>query len=127
MSDIKPWQIILIIAALLVLGFSLWKNIGKKGVDLPDSVLVVDVSSGDMYRIKLGKRNGAYFPERNPDTEELSLMPVVKDENGDWYIVGHALPTLEDVTVTPSIVKNAQTGLVEIQSEKVLGTLKAGQ
>lgn len=125
MEKIKPWQIVLIVVAAAVLGFSVWKQMSKPSVELPNSVIVVDVATGELYRMKLGKRNGAYFPERHPDTGKLSLMPVEKNDSGDWYIVEHAMPALEDINDKNNVV-NASTGRVTIESEKILSTLSAG-
>ena len=125
MDNVKPWQIILIVLAFAVLGFSLLRMSSGGKIELPNSVLVVDVETGDLYNMRLGKRNGAYFPERNPDTNRLTLMPVEQDDNGEWHIIGHAFPALQDVD-GELIVVDAETGLVTIESDKVLKTLKAG-
>lgn len=125
MDNVKPWQIILIVVAVGALGFSLWRQGSKPKVDLPNSVLVVDVTNGDLYRMKLGKRNGAYFPERHPDTGDLTLMPVEQDEAGEWYIVGHAMAALQDIKEEIKVV-NTTTGKVTIESDEVLRTLQAG-
>ena len=125
MDNVKPWQIILFIIAISALGFSAWKFKTGSKIDLPNSVLVVDVESGDLYRMKLGKRNGAYFPERNPDTDKLTLMPVEQLDNGEWYIVGHARSALQDINGTNNVV-NESTWRVDIDSDNVLKTLKAG-
>jgi len=125
MEKIKPWQIILIVVAIAVLGFSVWRQLSKQRIELPNSVVVVDVTTGDLYRMKLGKRNGAYFPERNPETGKHTLMPIEKDDNGDWYIVPHAMPVLEDVDDEINVVSES-SGKVTIDSEKILGTLSAG-
>lgn len=125
MDNVKPWQIILFTVAILALAFSAWKFKSGAKIDLPDSVLVVDVESGDLYRMKLGKRNGAYFPERNPETKKLTLMPVVRNDDGEWHIVGHARAALQDINGTNNVVDEA-TWRVDIDSDKVLKTLKAG-
>jgi hypothetical protein len=125
MEQIKPWQIILIVVAVGVLGFSVWKQISKPSIDLPNSVTVVDVTTGDLYTMKLGKRNGAYFPEKNPESGKNTLMPIVKNENGDWYVDGHAMGVLQDVNGEINVVDEV-TGKVTIESEEILGTLGAG-
>ncbi len=125
MDNIKPWQIVLFIAAVAVLGFSLWRQLGSGQVDLPNSVLVVDVETGEMYRMSLGKRNGAYFPEKNPDTGEHNLMPVVKTDSGEWIVPNHARAAMQDIDGVNKFV-NESNWQVNIQNEDVKGTLKAG-
>ncbi len=123
--DIKPWQVVVIVAAVLVLGFSVVRQMGKGKIDFPDSVLVVDVETGDMYRMSLGKRNGAYFPEKNPDSGKHTLMPVIKSESGEWVIAPHARPALQDIDGENKLV-NESNWTVTIENEDVQGTLKAG-
>ncbi|MFG0245330.1 MAG: hypothetical protein ACF8MF_04670 [Phycisphaerales bacterium JB052] len=126
MDNIKPWQIILIVVAVGVLGFSVWKQISKGSVNFPDSVLVVDVETGGMYRMDLGKRNGAYFPERSPETGRHTLMPVVKSEDdGLWYVSGHARSAMQDIDGTNKVV-NESNWQVTIEDESVISNLKAG-
>lgn len=125
MENIKPWQAVLMVLAVVVLGMTIWNQLSKPRVDLPGTVLVVDVETGDLYRMKLGKRNGAYFPERNPETDRHTLMPVEQDDSGEWRIVGHAMAALADVEGELKVV-NASSGVVTIESEDILDTLKAG-
>ncbi|MBO6740304.1 MAG: hypothetical protein JJ916_10625 [Phycisphaerales bacterium] len=125
MDNIKPWQIILIAVAVVVLGFSLWRSFTSGQVNLPDSVLVIDVETGDMYRMGLGKRNGAYFPEKNPESGQHNLMPVVKTESGDWIVPNHARPAMQDIDGENKFV-NESDWRVNIESEDIKGTLKAG-
>lgn len=125
MDNIKPWQIILIIVAFAALGFSVWKFGFTSGIELPDSVMVVDVETGDLYKMKLGRRNGAYFPEKSPDTGKNTLMPIEKSESGEWFIVPHARPALQDINGENKVV-NESTWRVEVASESALRTLNAG-
>ncbi len=53
-------------------------------------------------------------------------MPVEQNENGEWYIVGHAMPALEDIAEGEISVVNISSGRVTIESEKILKTLNAG-
>lgn len=126
MDNIKPWQIVLFVVAAGVLGFSVWRYVGSNDVNLPDSILVVDVENGDVYRMSLGKRNGAYFPEKNPETGKNTLMPIVQsDEDGKWYISGHARPALQDINGQNNLV-NDSNWQVSIESVEVISTLKPG-
>jgi len=125
MDNIKPWQIILIVIAVGVLGISLWRQVSAGKVNLPDSVLVVDVETGEMYRMSLGKRNGAYFPEKNPTTGENNLMPVIKSESGEWVVPNHARPAIQDIDGENNLV-NESSWVVNIENEDIKGTLKAG-
>lgn len=87
MSDIKPWQIILIIAAVVVLAFSGWRMMTAGSIDQPDGHMTVDVMTGQLYLIRKGKAKGIMYPTVNPDTGERTLIPVSQDEgSGDWIL-----------------------------------------
>ncbi|MBL4592098.1 MAG: hypothetical protein JKY96_09085, partial [Phycisphaerales bacterium] len=64
-----------------------------------------------------GKAKG-YYPEKSPDTSKRVLMPVVKDENGKWFISGHSLPALEDIDGEPTAVINTSTGEIRVDDSK---------
>lgn len=125
MDNIKPWQIILIVAAVGVLGFSLFRFFSSRSLDLPKSVLVIDVETGEMYRMDLGKRNGAYFPEKNPSTGEHNLMPLIESENGEWVVPSHARAALQDIDGENRVV-NESSWIVTVENDDIKGTLKAG-
>lgn len=119
MENVKPWQIILLIAAVGVLGFSIWKFALSGGPELPKSVKLVDVKSGALFELDISGRRSAYYPEKHPDTGERTLLPVMKDESGGWRITGHSLPALADVKGDHPAVKNPSTGEVEVAEGSV--------
>ena len=49
MDNIKPWQIILFIAAVGVLGFSVWKFAFTSDIPTTDGYLTVDIKTGQLY------------------------------------------------------------------------------
>lgn len=114
MGDAKPWQIALIVVAVIGLGFSVWKFGFSQGPDLPNSVLLVDVKTGNLFELQLGGRKAAYYPERHPDTGERTLMPVVKQENGTWQIGPRLLPALQDVPGDTPAVTDPGSGTVNV-------------
>lgn len=117
MDNVKPWQIILIIVAIGALGFSVWKFALNTGPDMPDSVTLVDVKTGDLFSLRIGgKGRAAYYPEKHPDTGERTLLPVIENEDGTWRISGHSLPALQDVDGATPAVENNQTGAVSVSS-----------
>ena len=76
MDNIKPWQIILFIAAVGVLGFSVWKFAFTSDIPTTDGYLTVDIKTGQLYEIKKGKARGVPLPAKHPDTGERTLYPV---------------------------------------------------
>ncbi|MGJ8635461.1 MAG: hypothetical protein ACSHX5_01260 [Phycisphaerales bacterium] len=87
MSDIKPWHIVVIIAAVIVLAFSAWRMMGSDITKGPDGHLTVDVVTGQLYMVQKGKAKGIIYPAKNPETGERTLFPVEHEEGSDvWKI-----------------------------------------
>jgi len=118
MDNVKPWQIILMVLAVGALAFSIWKFVLTPKIKLPTEVYLVDVSNGELFIFDFSGKAKGYYPERSPDSQNLVLMPVIKDENGKWFISGHSLPALQDVTGTTEAVINASTGEVRVDDSK---------
>lgn len=114
MGEAKPWQIILVVLAVGVLGYSVWKFAFNTGPKLPSSVLLVDVVSGELFEVSIAGRRMAFYPEKHPDTGDRTLLPVVQQDDGTWRISGHSLPALEDVQAEPTAVTNTSTGAVNV-------------
>ena len=76
MDNIKPWQIVVILLAVGVLGFSAWKFAFSSSIPQTDGYLTVDITTGQLYDIKKGKARGVPLPAKNPETGEWNLYPV---------------------------------------------------
>ena len=85
--DAKPWQIAVIVVGLLggcaLLG---WNLFGGKSIGTQDEVLLMDVITGDRFIADTSGRRGVLIPARNPDTQKFTLLPIVKDEKGQWRV-----------------------------------------
>lgn len=86
MGNVKPWQVVLIVAAFAVLGFSIWRFGFSNAVKQPDSILLVDVKTGTLYDTRKGQARGILLPARHPETNERTLFPVEKLADGSWVI-----------------------------------------
>ncbi|MFI4898245.1 MAG: hypothetical protein ACIARR_10515 [Phycisphaerales bacterium JB059] len=84
----KPWQIGLFIAAVVVLGASLaWSLLGAQKIDKPDRIYLVDVTTGELYYAPYRRRGTVLVPARHPETKERTLYPVEEDESsGGWVL-----------------------------------------
>jgi hypothetical protein len=82
----KPWQIVLIVASIVVCGFSIWWISSNDDSPKVNHILhYIDVETGDIYRVDISKANiGA--PGRNPETGRMSLVRLDKKEAGGWYV-----------------------------------------
>lgn len=87
MDKMKPWQIGLFIAAVVVLGASLaWSILGGREIDKPDRIYLVDVTTGEMYYAPVKARGTVIVPARHPETKERTLYPVEEDESSGWVL-----------------------------------------
>ena len=86
MDNIKPWQIILLIVALLVLGFSVWKYMLASPIPTTSGYMTVDIMTGQLYDIRKGKAKGVPLPAKNPDTGVRTLYPAQQIEGQLWEI-----------------------------------------
>lgn len=88
MGEIKPWQMIVIAVAVIVLGFSAWRFMSGARITQPDGIMTIDIVTGQLYDVKKGKARGIVLPARHPDTNERTLYPVEFDESkGEWVLI----------------------------------------
>ncbi|MCC5821819.1 MAG: hypothetical protein LAT64_00865 [Phycisphaerales bacterium] len=110
MGEAKPWQIILVVVALGVLGFSVWRSMNSGKPELTRSVMLADVATGDLFELSLAGRRAAVYPEIHPDTGERTLMPVKQEEDGTWKLLEYTFPALQDVSVeAPAVDMTTRT------------------
>lgn len=114
MGEVKPWQIILVVVALGVLGFSVWRSMTSGQPELTRSVTLVDVKTGDLFELSLAGRRAAVYPEIHPDTGERTLMPVQQDENGTWKLYSYTLPAIEHVSGDMPAIQNRESWTVNV-------------
>lgn len=107
MGDVKPWHIILILAAIGALGFSAWKFAFTARVPDPDRILLVDVKTGVLFDTRKGKNRGLLLPARHPETGDPTLFPVEKDESGSWVIRSRYRPMLSEMRMEGGAVNGS--------------------
>lgn len=118
MGNVKPWQIILIVVAFGALGFSVWKfgfSAGSEAL-MANSVIMVDVETGELFEFSLKGRRGVMVPGENPDSGKITLMPVFKQDDGSWMIGERDLPALQYVEATVNVVDRS-SGMVSPKSD----------
>ncbi|MEL6797089.1 MAG: hypothetical protein AAFO89_09750 [Planctomycetota bacterium] len=104
MNGAKPWQIALIVIGLLagVVGvvFALASHGPPKTTD---QLLLVDVGTGDLYRIRTANRT-LVMPMKRPGSDERMLFPVEELEDGSYRISGRYMDTFRArTTETPPV------------------------
>jgi hypothetical protein len=70
----KPWQIVVVVAAVVAVGISVLRlAVRESSPHLADSVRMVDVNTGDLFDMQVGR---TMIPAKNPRTGTYSLLPV---------------------------------------------------
>jgi hypothetical protein len=111
MGDVKPWQIVVIVAAVVV-AVSSFLIFGRgERLDLDNSVRMVDVGTGEVFSLKLG-RPEAMIPGQNPKTKEWTLMPVEQHEDGKLYVSERYLAAVKNIPGEHGAI-DASTGQVK--------------
>ncbi len=96
MKGAKSWQIVVIVVGLLVGGASIgWVVFGGGGAKLDHRTYVVDVLTGERFSIDTSR--GIMPPVKNPKTDTMSCLPVVKDEEGEWFINRRFLDQIREI------------------------------
>ncbi len=86
MEKVKPWQIVLMVLAVFVLGFSVWKYGFSNAVPETSGYMTVDIMTGQLYDIRKGKAKGVPLPAKHPDTGQRTLYPVNQVDDLIWEI-----------------------------------------
>lgn len=118
MGSVRPWQIGLIVLAVIVLGTSAFFTIRDPNkVEFVDEVYLVDVATGDLFVYNSNKR-GIVLPALHPDTGERTLLKVVKTESGDWSLEARDLGRLDEFESINTESINTDTGLIAPPNSK---------
>lgn len=118
MGEAKPWQIAVVVVGVLTLvGMLMWQCKGD-GVSLQKTVVMVDVSSGQLVEAKWPKGKAVVFPAKDPDTKGM-LIPVGKTAEGRYEIEGRYLPYLRSQKMAVQGLENAETGLIRADAKIV--------
>lgn len=112
MQNIKPWQIVLFVAAIAAVGVGVFMMTRGRGLDLSNAIVMVDVETGELFSFSIDGRRGVGVPNFNPDSGKLSLLPVVRDDSGVWHLGERSKSILPDLDVEATAVVNAETGEV---------------
>ncbi len=125
MSDIKPWQIILIIVALAVLAFSGWRMMGSGVVAGPDGHMTVDIMTGQLYMVQKGKARGIMYPVKHPETGDRTLFPVTQEDGSDtWELHGRSAGSISDKMRNESEVLRSGLRIDVMDSKPIVVVIK---
>ena len=117
MSNAKPWQIVVIVAAcILVVGSLVYAlTTGGPSVKTADQITLADVTTGQLWVASV-KNRGIGIPAVNPDTGKQALVSVHQDEEGRWIAGSRGLQAIKNLGITPTAV-DAKTGQVQVTGD----------
>lgn len=120
MENVKPWQIILMVVAFAVLGFSVFRFGfgGSIESQMADEMMLMDVQTGQLYVRDLSGRKAFIIPDRNPDTHKIALLPVY-EEDGEWFLEDRYSGAIEQVEVPTDAVVSSKKPLKVTDSEPI--------
>ena len=110
MGQVKPWQIVLMVAAVVAMAASAYFTLGGSGIKLEDEVLLVDITTGDLYAFPTGGHRAIVCPAKNPDTGKIALFRVFKNGEGAWAVSSRDLGALGMVEGEPKALLDRKTG-----------------
>jgi len=111
MQNLKPWQIVLFVAAVGAVGVSLLLFLRADRPKLSHEFHMVDIRTGEMFAVDPSGKS-IPVPARSPSTGERDLYPVVKDEAGAWIVNGRALEQIQAERAEAAEAINVETGEV---------------
>jgi len=112
MRQVKLWQIVLFVAAAGAILFTVLATRGP-GLDLADSIVMVDVETGELFSFSIDGKRGVGIPNYNPRSGRLTLLPVARDDSGAWMLTERARPMVADLGVEPHAVMDVTSGKVK--------------
>jgi hypothetical protein len=117
MSSARPWQIVLIVAALVLAVVSLmYFFAGRGSVRTSGEVTLVDVTTGELWKASIRAR-GIGIPATNPDTGKSTLVMVSQDGDGRWIVSARDIGAIRSAGIDPKAV-DPGTGEVTVSGER---------
>lgn len=118
MGDVRPWHIVVIVAALAIAGVSLWFTLNRgPNLKIADSMLMVDVQTGELFQVSRKPRPPT-IPFTNPKTKAMALLPVEKSGEGGWKIMARYMENIDALNPSTDVLVNRETGEVKVSNTK---------
>lgn len=118
MQGVKPWQIVVLVAAVLAIGVSLYFSFNSEDdVEFADSMVMVDLESGQLIDAPFPKGRAVSPPATNPDTKRRTFFPAA-ERDGKWFVSSRYLPYVKEFVPKPErVLIDAKTGEVKVAND----------
>lgn len=119
MSGLRPWHIVLLAVSVLALGVSIYFTTSSDDdVDFADSMIMVDLETGELIAAVLPKGRAISPPATNPVTTRRTYFPAVQ-KDGKWFVTTRYLQHVKAFVPKPELVLiDAKSGEVKVANEK---------
>lgn len=114
MGEMKPWQWVVVVAAVLMIGYTAFSFLTGSRIPNPNSITVADIETGEMFTIDTSGRKIAILPATNPETGKRTLFPVRQDEEGRWVITQLMVGTLAGYEGEAAALESAESRVVRV-------------
>lgn len=118
MQQLKPWQIVLFVAALGAIAFVGYRIVFGHRVHLNHDLMVVNVINGDLYEIDTNGK-GIVLPAKDPATGNRTLYPIYQDDDGVWHLEARALNAVLNKKYEVDTLLDTETGELKKFSKKI--------
>ena len=118
MGSLKPWQLVLVIVAALVLAVAVWMTFSGSDVPRPGEITVADVETGELFVMDTSGRKIALLPGTNPDSGNRTLFPVREEDDGSWRITPVGMGAFAGYEGDAAAIADRSSGKVNVTSEK---------
>lgn len=118
MQGVKPWQIVVLVAAVLAIGVSLYFSFNSEDdVEFADSMVMVDLESGQLIDAPFPKGRAVIPPAMNPDTQRRTYFPALQ-RDGKWFVNPRYLSQVKEFVPKPeAVLIDAKSGAVKVANE----------
>ena len=121
-GKLRPWQVLLFVAAIGAVGFAVFRSVaGGPEINLRSSITLIDAETGELYEAPLNGSKSVFLPARRPDNGPVALLPIVKNDDGEWIIHGRYRnqETIDCLEVEPNAVVDVRAGTVKPSGSRV--------
>lgn len=118
MSGLRPWHIVLLAVSVIALGVSVYFSFGnEESVDFADSVILVDLETGELVDAPLPKKRAVSPPATNPATKRRVMFPA-SQKDGKWFVSKRHLSFVKDFVPKPeNVLVDPKSGEVKVLNE----------
>lgn len=118
MSGLRPWHIVLLAVSVVALGASLYFSTrSEDDVEFADSIVLVDLESGELVDAPLPTKKAVSPPAANPVTKRRTMFPAVQ-KDGKWFVNKRYLGYVKEFVPKPeAVLIDAKSGEVKVSNE----------